>query len=88
MFKNLILVRSAGRYLKLLAGFAKSDLLVLNDYALAPLNQEQRHDLLEILEERHGCKSTLVTKQLPLEHWRGTDRRSHPRRYHPGPPDP
>ena len=34
-----------------------------------PLDQEQRHDFLEILEDRHGLKSTLVTSQLPIEHW-------------------
>ena len=43
--------------------------LVLDDYGLAPLSREQRHDLLEILEDRHGLKSTLVTSQLPLELW-------------------
>ena len=46
-----------------------TDLLVLDDYGLLELNQEQRHDLLEILEDRHGLKSTLVTSQLPVEHW-------------------
>jgi len=69
MFEDLSLAKGDGRYLKLLTGFAKTDLLVLDDYGLAPLNQEQRHDLLEILEERHGLKSTLVTSQLPMEHW-------------------
>jgi DNA replication protein DnaC len=69
MFEDLSLAKGDGRYLKLLTGFAKTDLLVLDDYGLVPLNQEQRHDLLEILEERHGLKSTLVTSQLPMEHW-------------------
>ena len=55
--------------MKLLTAFAKADLLVLDDYGLATLNQEQRHDLLEILEDRHQLKSTLVTSQLPMEHW-------------------
>ncbi len=43
--------------------------LVLDDYGLVPLNQEQRHDFLEILEDRHDLKSTLVTSQLSIEHW-------------------
>lgn len=55
--------------MKLLSSFAKADLLVLDDYGLAPLTQEQRHDFLEILEDRHELKSTLVTSQLPIEHW-------------------
>ena len=69
MFETLSLAKGDGRYVKLLATFAKADLLVLDDYGLATLNQEQRHDLLEILEDRHQLKSTLVTSQLPLEHW-------------------
>ncbi len=69
LFENLSLAKGDGRYLKLLSSFAKADLLVLDDYGLAPLTQEQRHDFLEILEDRHELKSTLVTSQLPIEHW-------------------
>jgi DNA replication protein DnaC len=69
LFEDLALAKGDGRYLKLLKIFAKTDLLVLDDYGLVTLQQEQRHDLLEILEDRHGLKSTLVTSQLPLEHW-------------------
>jgi hypothetical protein len=69
LFEDLSLAKGDGRYLKLLASFAKADLLVLDDYGLGPLNQEQRHDFLEILEDRHDLKSTLVTSQLPIEHW-------------------
>ena len=42
---------------------------MLDDYGLEQLARDQRHDLLEILEDRHGLKSTLVTSQLPIEHW-------------------
>jgi DNA replication protein DnaC len=69
LFEVLALAKGDGRYLKHLASYAKTDLLVLDDYGLAQLNQEQRHDLLEILEDRHGLKSTLVTSQLPIEKW-------------------
>lgn len=69
LFEDLSLAKGDGRYLKLLGSFAKADLLVLDDYGLAPLTQEQRHDFLEILEDRHELKSTLVTSQLPIEHW-------------------
>jgi len=69
LFKDMSLAKGDGRYLKLLASIAKTDLLVLDDYGLVPLNQEQRHDLLEILEDRYNLKSTLVTSQLPVEHW-------------------
>jgi DNA replication protein DnaC len=69
LFEDLSLAKGDGRYLKLLTSFAKADLLVLDEYGLVPLNQEQRHDFLEILEDRHELKSTLVTSQLPIEHW-------------------
>jgi DNA replication protein DnaC len=69
LFEDLGLARGDGRYIKMLAGLARTDLLILDDYGLAPLNQEQRHDLLEILEDRNGLRSTLVTSQLPVELW-------------------
>jgi DNA replication protein DnaC len=69
LMEDLSLSKGDGRYLKLLTSFAKTDLLVLDDYGLVSLNQEQRHDFLEILEDRHNLKSTLVTSQLPIEHW-------------------
>ncbi len=69
LFEDLGLAKGDGRYIKMLAGFAKTDLLVLDDYGLSQLTREQRHDLLEILEDRHGVRSTLVTSQLPVEHW-------------------
>lgn len=69
LFENLALAKGDGRYLKLLSAYAKTDLIVLDDYGLTQLNQEQRHDLLEIFEDRHGLKSTLITSQLPMEKW-------------------
>lgn len=69
LFEDLSLAKGDGRYLKLLTAVAKTDLLVLDDYGLSPLDRDQRHDLLEILEDRHGLKSTLITSQIPLELW-------------------
>lgn len=69
LFEDLAVSKGDGRYLKLLASFAKADLLVLDDYGLEQLCRDQRHYLLEILEDRHGLKSTLVTSQLPIDHW-------------------
>lgn len=69
LFEDLALAKGDGRYLKLLQSFAKADLLILDDYGINSLGLEQRHDLLEILEDRHGLKSTLVTSQLPIDHW-------------------
>jgi len=43
--------------------------LVLDDWGPDKFVKEQRHDLLEILEDRHGLRSTLITSQLPVKHW-------------------
>jgi DNA replication protein DnaC len=48
---------------------AKIDLHILDDWGLAPFSDEHRRDLLEIVEDRHDCRATLVTSQLPVEHW-------------------
>lgn len=69
LFEDLGMAKGDGRYSKMLASLAKTDLLVLDDYGLAKLTREHRHDLLEILEDRYGVRSTLVTSQLPIEHW-------------------
>src|SRR6266699_2024844 len=44
-------------------------LLILDDWGLAPLDAAARHDLLEVLEARHGRRSTIVTSQLPVDQW-------------------
>jgi len=69
LFEELSLAKGDGRYVKLLKTLSKTDLLILDDYGLSRLNKEQSHDLLEILEDRYGVRSTLVTSQLPLKHW-------------------
>jgi DNA replication protein DnaC len=46
-----------------------ADLLILDDWGLEPLDAAARHDLLEILEERYGRRSTVITSQLPVDRW-------------------
>ena len=48
---------------------AKIDLILLDDWGLAALDTEARRNLLELLDDRHGQRSTLVTSQLPVDHW-------------------
>lgn len=69
LFPALALGKMDGRYPKMLAQFAKVDVLLLDDWGLAPMTPEARHDLLEIIDDRHGRKSTIVTSQLPTDHW-------------------
>ena len=58
-----------GTYGKLLARMAKTDLLLLDDWGLVPIAEPQRRDLYEILEDRSGLRSTIVTSQYPVESW-------------------
>ncbi len=69
LFDELALAKADGRYRKILAAYARLDLLVIDDWGLASLTEEQRRDMLEILEERHGRRSTLMASQLPIEKW-------------------
>jgi DNA replication protein DnaC len=69
LLQQLGIARADGSYPKLLAELARTDLLVLDDWGLTPLHDEQRRDLLEILDDRFNARSTLVTSQLPISHW-------------------
>src|SRR4029077_13109506 len=69
LFEALALARGDGRHARLLKSLSRVELLILDDWGLAPLTADQRRDLLEILEDRHGRGSTIVTSQLPVEHW-------------------
>ena len=67
--EELVMARADGSYGKLMQTFAKTDLLILDDWGLAPLGDRERRDLLELVEDRAGRRATLVTSQLPIEHW-------------------
>jgi len=61
--------RVDGRLARLLAGWARIEVLVLDDFALQPLTDAQAADLLEVIEDRAGLRSTIVTSQLPVALW-------------------
>jgi DNA replication protein DnaC len=69
LFDALALARGDGRHARLLKNLARVELLILDDWGLAPLTPAQARDLLEIIDDRHGRGSTLVTSQLPVDHW-------------------
>ena len=69
--RELTIAKGDGQYPKLLANLAKVDVLVLDDWGLVKLSAENRRDLLEVLEDRHGRRSTIATSQLPIEEWHG-----------------
>ena len=69
LFGELALARGDGRYARIVRALGGVQLLILDDWGLEPLDAQARHDLLEILEERYGRRSTIITSQLPVENW-------------------
>lgn len=69
LFEALALARGDGRYGRLLKVISRTRLLILDDWGLASLTVNERRDLLEVLEDRHGRASTIVTSQLPVDQW-------------------
>lgn len=69
LFQDLTVAKGDGRYTRLMQQLAKLDVLILDDWGLSPFNADQCRDLLEILDDRHKLRSTIVTSQLPIKHW-------------------
>ena len=69
LLDELKLARVDGSYMKTLAKYLKIDLLILDDWGLERLSQEQRRDVLELIDDRHMAKSLLITSQLPRHTW-------------------
>lgn len=69
LYEELALARADGTYARFLQRLARIDVLVLDDWALAPPRDLERRDLLEILEDRYNERSTIITSQLPVENW-------------------
>ncbi|HVT18824.1 MAG TPA: IS21-like element helper ATPase IstB [Thermoanaerobaculia bacterium] len=69
LFRSLAIARGDGSYDRLLSTYARNDLIVLDDFGLVPIGGPERRDLLEILEDRYGRRSTLVASQLPVKSW-------------------
>jgi len=67
--EDLSIAHGDGRFSKLIRQLGKTDLLIFDDWGLEKLGLGQRNDLLEIMEDRHGLKSTLITSQLPISKW-------------------
>ena len=69
LFAELELARGDGRFDRLFRKIARTDLLILDDWGPERLTAPQRRDLMEIVEERYGRRSTIITSQLPVETW-------------------
>jgi len=71
LLQDLAVARGDGSYSRLLARLAKTDLLALDDWLLAPLKDSERRDLLEVIEDRYDRGATLIATQLPVTAWHG-----------------
>lgn len=69
LFDELALAHADGSYVRLLGKLARVDVLVIDDWGLAPARDQERRDLLELLEDRYGQRSTIMTSQLPTKTW-------------------
>lgn len=72
LLESLRIARGDGSYEKALGSLAKTSLLLLDDWGLAPLEDAERRDVLEVLEDRHGRGSTVVCSQVPVKKWHDT----------------
>jgi DNA replication protein DnaC len=66
---ELTLARADGSYARALARLARVDVLVIDDWGHAPMRDQERRDLVEVLDDRHGLRSTIMTSQLPVAKW-------------------
>lgn len=69
LLEDIRIAHGDGRYARLMKKLANTELLILDDFGIHKLNAAQRNDLMELVEERHEKKSTLIASQLPVEHW-------------------
>jgi DNA replication protein DnaC len=69
LFAQLKMAKADGSAIRDLAKIERQDLLILDDFGIQPLDQASRASLLEIIEDRHGKRSTIFTSQLPVQQW-------------------
>src|SRR5271157_6169874 len=69
LFEELTLCHADGSFPKRLAAIAKINVLIIDDFAIAPIGPRERNDLLELIDDRVGTKSCIVTSQLPVNDW-------------------
>jgi len=69
LFRDLAQARAEGSLGRLLENIARTDVLLVDDFAMAPLSDEERRSFLEVCDDRYGRRSTVLTSQLPVESW-------------------
>ena len=69
LFSKLKMAKADGSYLREISKIERQDLLILDDFGLQPMDNHSRSVLIEIIEDRHGSRSTIITSQLPVVQW-------------------
>jgi DNA replication protein DnaC len=69
LFRDLAVARADGSLGQYLVKLSRVDVLVLDDFAMAPLKEQERRDFLEICDDRYQRRSTVLTSQVPVAHW-------------------
>ena len=69
LFAKLKMMKADGSYFREISRIEKQDLLILDDFGLQPLDNQNRAAMMELIEDRHGRKSTIITSQLPVKEW-------------------
>lgn len=69
LFARLKMTKADGSYIREISRIEKQDLLILDDFGIQPLDSQSRSSLMEIIEDRHGKHSTIITSQLPVKEW-------------------
>lgn len=69
LLRDLAVARADGSFGKLLDRFARIDVVIVDDWAMAPLGDSERRDFLEICDDRYSIRSTVLTSQVPISHW-------------------
>lgn len=69
LFQELTIAKGDGRYIKILDKIGRVDVLILDDWGITTMNESQRKDLLEIIEDRYSTRSTIIASQIPIDKW-------------------
>ena len=69
LFQEISIARADGSYPKLMNKLAKAKVLIVDDFCIAPMKDTERRDLLEVIEDRHGLCSTIISTQIPMKNW-------------------
>ena len=69
LFQEISIARADGSYPKLMNKIAKAKVLIVDDFCIMPIKTDERRDLLEVIEDRQGLCSTIISTQIPMENW-------------------